>query len=209
MQIWPRRGKIRLQILEPRYESQIVRVRKSAFAFKYGSRVDLKGLEWNRMDQLAIHFGAFHGDELVSVLRLNYLDRSDDFQKLLQFSPDHSFAEVPSYTLARAATALNFRNSNLSMRLRVEAYKYVSEHTREARFIFGTMLAKSQRLTKLESLGYEILVHHEGWKGYLNSNDEPIAIFRLPVDRLSRAITLLDQEFQAVPRKNFLARFFE
>lgn len=189
-----------IRTLEQSDQNAIVELRKKVFAIKYGSSVDLKGLEWNRTDQFGTHIGAYQDSELISVIRLSYIDSNEHFERLLQFPATDPFASAPSFCLARAATAQNAGGQSLNLALRLEAYRQVLLNPRNASYIFGTTLFNAHRIQLLKDIGYEVFTHTTPWQGYLNSGQQPIAIFRLPIEGLETAMNKL---MQTIPKTIF------
>jgi len=183
------------RLIDSQLQDQIVKLRKEVFQRKYGTLVDVKGLEWNRTDQFGTHIAAYNQDELVSILRLSYIDTADTFEKLLQFPPDHPFSNYPSFCLSRAATSPAVEGKNLNMALRLLAFRLVLKSPKPSQFIYGTTMANSKRIQMLKDLGYEVEIHKNAWRGYLSSGDKPIAIFRLPREKLSDAIAYLSNTY--------------
>lgn len=185
----------KFRLIDSSYQKKIVRLRKQVFQKKYGSLVDLSGLEWNRTDQYGTHIAAFNQDELISILRLSYIDTAETFERLLQFSPQDPFSSYPSFCLSRAATATEVAGQNVNMALRLIAYQLIKNSPRPAEFVYGTAMADSKRIQTLKDLGYEVMFHEKAWRGYLNSDNKLIAVFRLPISKLNNAIASLSSRY--------------
>lgn len=173
--------------------AEIVKLRREQFKDRFGTAVDLDGLNWNRTDAASIHFGSKHKGRLISVLRLTQIESKEIFGITLQFPPDDPFVTIPCYALARAATAKEFKGFELNMQLRIASFRYVLAHQNNCQYIYGTALMTSKRIDFLKSIGYELLIHQQPWKGYLSSGDVPIGIFRIEVARLASAISMIEQ----------------
>lgn len=171
---------------------QIVGLRKKCYLEKYQDNVNLEGLNWNREDGKAHHFAAYQENKMISCLRLSKIESAQQFESTLEFPADHKFAFIPSFSLARAATLSEFSAQSINMSLRSFVYKFIKENfTEQETYIYGTALAGSKRLTFLEQLGYEVLIHQRPWGRFLSSSGRDVAIFRLPIQKLDQAIVRL------------------
>ncbi len=171
---------------------QIVGLRKKCYLEKYQNSVNLDGLHWNREDSQAYHFAVFQYDQMISCLRLTEVKSKEQFESTLEFPGNHEFAFTPCFSLARAATRFEFRTQSINMALRAFVYGFIKEHfSKQQTYIYGTALADSKRLSFLQELGYEILIHQRPWARFLSSSGNDIAIFRLPTEKIDQAIVRL------------------
>ncbi len=169
--------------------NQIVELRKQAYQKKYQDFVRLSGLGWNDEDASGQHFGAFLNGQLISCLRLTEIKSNAQFERVLRYSENPSFIFTPSLALARAATHVEYLGLGINMALRAFVYRYIKQHlSKDHLYIYGTTLAESKRLQFLKDIDYEVIVHQQKWDSFLSSSDKPIAVFRLKMTNLDKAL---------------------
>lgn len=173
----------------------LTELREKAYLPKFGQRLRNGAFLWNRHDDESFHFGAYLEHELISTIRLTRVESQELFETLLQLSGAHPFASLPCWVLSRAATAPNYLGRSINMQLRAEAYRFLLSRRRPdaaEKFVYGTALANSQRLSFLRSLGYEIQDGQSRWEGYISADPSEVKIFRLPLDKIESAVTIID-----------------
>lgn len=185
---------IRRMLLTQDAKAELTRLRTTAYSPKFGDRLRDDALKWNTHDDQSFHFGAYSSGKLVSTIRLTHVQNRELFETMLQCSADDPFANLPCWILSRAATATQYRNQSLNLKLRAAAYEFVLSRLKsdsKEKFIYGTALGTSQRLTLLKNLGYEIQTGRQKWDGYISAEPKEVSIFRLSVDKLESAVRLL------------------
>lgn len=170
-------------------KEQITQLRWSAYYEKYQQLVQLKRLDWKRIDDISEHFGIYDGAQLISSLRLTAIQSEEQFFNIMQFPAEHEFSKTPCFALARAATLKTYGALQINMSLRAYVYDYFLKHYPESdTYIYGTTFANSQRLDFLRSLGYEMLSHSYQWTGCLDSTGKEVVIFRLHSSKVGDAL---------------------
>lgn len=190
---------IRRLLLTETTIAAITNLRTSAYSPKFGDRLRDEALKWNRHDDDSFHFGAYIGQKLVSIIRLTWLENTNVFETIMQLSADDPFASLPCWALSRAATAPEYIGHSINMQLRIEAYRFIqarqqnsSQGSSRARFVFGTALKNSHRLSFLQSLGYEFQHGQQKWDGYISAEPQEVSIFRLPIDKIESALLMIE-----------------
>lgn len=110
-------------------KSQIVELWREAYLWKFGQNIGSATFNWTELDGLSVHFGAFHGDDLISTIRLSKFVSELQFQRILMYPIMDPFSHIPSWACTKAATALGFKGLSLNMKLRLEVLRYLHSNT--------------------------------------------------------------------------------
>jgi hypothetical protein len=187
-------------------QAAIVQLRSLAYAPKFADRLRNEALLWNRHDDESFHFGAYAGSKLVSTIRLTFVEKPEMFETIMQLSSSDSFASLPCWVLSRAATAPEHRGQSVNMKLRCEAYRFILARERRVgrsaitedskallpKYVFGTALKDSRRISFLQSIGYEFLPGQQNWDGYISALADEVLAFRLAIEKLESALLMID-----------------
>lgn len=177
----------------------ITELRTLAYTPKFAERLRSQALAWNLHDDESFHFGAFTDQKLVSTIRLTYVEKPELFETILQLSAKDPFASLPCWILSRAATAPDHIGRSLNMQLRSEAYRFILTRQKKSPhamatplYVFGTALKSSQRLSFLQSIGYEFQPGQQKWDGYISAAPTEVSTFRLAIDKIESALLMID-----------------
>ena len=192
---------LRRLLLTEHTKSAIAELRTLAYSPKFGDRLRSEALTWNRHDDESFHFGAYVDQKLVSTIRLTRVERPDPFETLMQLSAQDPFASLPCWVLSRAATMPEYLGRSVNMKLRSEAYRFIlsrrqaspqPQAQRQEKYVFGTALKDSQRISFLQSLGYEVQPGRQSWDGYIAATPDEVSTFRLAIDKIESALLMID-----------------
>lgn len=155
---------------------------KESLGSAEGFAVHRQSTEWTMTDDAYPLFAAFHGEDLVSVMRVE----SVLSQKELKFKLDEDFSveglSFPAMYLAKAGTSPSLKASGLNALLRYHSLKLAQAWG--ARFVFGVMAENSPRVFSMNEMGYVFKEKKEKWDGNFVS-DQKILIACLDLQKSS------------------------
>ena len=176
------------------FQSEVIRLRKLAYLAAHGAAIDTKALDWSHTDTRSQHLGIFKKAQLVSVLRLTYVNDPIVYERVLLQKPSGK-TPLPGLILSRAATDPNEKLTSLNQLLRYTAFQ--EARRRKIDFVYGTVIKRSRRLSFLESLGYEWDLYESGWTNSFWQTSEPSVLLRLDLNQnFNRATERLLSSFE-------------
>lgn len=184
-------------------------LRSRSYKKQYGADVDVSALKWNSWDERFINLGVFAESELVSLLRIAYINDHEEYKKIMLCDFDSDVMSMPLVVLSRAATSERYESQGFHSILRLQAFR-LSKAAR-AEWIVGTFKKDSKRVPQLLEMGYELSTNPIPWGSFLKSR-EPTLVARLNMarhfiqaeKRLVQSTQQLQEKYPVVFDFNFL-----
>lgn len=190
---------IEIKVADDSDRFAISELRGEVYRETYGDSVRENGLEWNDYDSRGIVLKAVAGAQsnIVSTMRISWLQNETDFQKVMTFSPGLRQIKLPVVSINRLATHKEFRSLGLIGVMRKIAIQIASNT--EANAVIGSSESSSRHFNQLYDLGYEVSELAVSWTGFLKNNS-PILLGVLSKDQFPAAIGKLESRHRGKHR---------
>ncbi len=184
-----------IQILNASHAEQYTFVQSASLSAAKGFIARPETYQWFPEHEIYPTLGAFHGGQLISVMRLEWISSWPELNAKMHSSFFHPGLKFPCAYLTKGGTLPEFMGLGLNSLLRYHALK-ISMHW-QVGYILGTMIKGSSRVESMKQMGYEFSVNPVKWKGYYQSEENAlIGYLNLPEKGLQALNYLEDRYIQ-------------
>ena len=179
-----------VQILRRRDRIRYNQLAQLAYGRAKGFTAETRAISWGPLDEVFYQLAVFEGEELLSYMRLEWINEAKDFTGRLKYSP--SAEEVPCAYLNIAATQPHWQGKGLNGLLRFYSLKIIENW--RMNYLFGSMVPGSPRIQVMKRMGYEFWQSSQPWTSGFQSAELPL-IARLDMRKhLAGALEILEKE---------------
>jgi hypothetical protein len=168
--------------------SKLEDLRVQSYASCIGFVINPSIMKWTYNDSRHYNLGAYVGNRLVSVMRVEVAYTLAEVEGKLQVKWQFEPLQFPVMVLSKAATCDSVKSSGLNALLRHWAFQIAKEWG--VSHVLGTFVEGSPRQASMEEMGYTFYLNSKGWKGHFES-DEKIVVAALNVEeKLDQALSV-------------------
>jgi hypothetical protein len=174
--------------------NEIIAFRTAVYRQTYGSKTNLKLLEWSLADEKSVHLVLrdTSTQNIQSYLRFTLFKRRDHLSQALRMSVGEQVT-MPCVLLSRASTLPAVRSLHLHSILRCRALQLALKLGLQT--VVGSLESNSARLNQILSLGYECVQNQDFWKDGIIQNSCQIYLVQLAgTNKIENAIRILNQK---------------
>lgn len=161
-----------IQILNRSHAKQYEFVQSKSLSVAKGFVAHPETFQWFPEHEIYPTLGAFHGDQLISVMRLEWLLSWPEVNAKMNSHFSHPKIKLPVAYLTKGGTLPEFMSLGLNSVLRYHALKISCFWPVE--YILGTMIMGSSRVESMKQMGYEFSVNPVKWDGYYKSDENAL-----------------------------------
>lgn len=182
-----------IQILKRSHAEQYTFVQSASLTKAKGFVARPETYQWFPEHEIYPTLGAFHGDQLISVMRLEWILSWSELNAKMHSNFSHPNFKFPAAYLTKGGTLPEFMSLGLNSLLRYHALK-ISLHW-QVEYIFGTMIKGSPRVESMKQMGYEFTVNPIKWKGYYRSDENALIAHLNLREKGLQALTYLEDKY--------------
>lgn len=158
-----------IQILNSSHISQYEALQTASISAAKGFVAKPETTKWYSANEVYPTLGAFHGDQLVSVMRLEWIFTWPELNSKMHSQYCDTRIQFPVAYLTKGGTHPQSMNLGLNSLLRYHALRICL--TWPVEFLFGTMISGSSRVDSMRQMGYEFYINPIKWQGHYQSTE--------------------------------------
>jgi len=157
-----------IRILNRSDASQYEAVQTASLAAAKGFVAGPEAVKWYSGNEVYPTLGAFHGNQLVSVMRLEWVLHWQELNSKMQSNFYDPQITLPAAYITKNGTLPQLMSLGLNSLLRYHALKI--SLTWPVEYILGTMIEGSPRVESMIQMGYRFYTNPVKWEGCYQSN---------------------------------------
>jgi hypothetical protein len=157
-----------IRLIYPNYIKQYEDLQSLCLGQVKNFRAKPEAARWYPFMSQSPALGVFHDEDLVSVMRLEWLRDERELNAQLNSQIEIPNIEFPVAHLAKGATLPQFEKMGFNSLLRYHCL-LICLH-RSIKYLLGTMIKGSPRVQTMQKMGYKFIENPTPWRGYYESD---------------------------------------
>jgi len=168
--------------------SKLEDLRVQSYANCIGFVINPSVMKWTYNDSRNYNLGAYVGNRLVSVMRVEVAHTLAEVEGKLQVKWCFEPLEFPVMVLSKAATCDSVKSSGLNALLRHWALQIAKEW--DVSHVVGTFVEGSPRQASMAEMGYSFYTNSKGWKGDFETDEKIVVAVLNTSEKLEQALSV-------------------